>query len=105
MPKILFSVGVSLAATGFGLALGIGAAAVLSLASAPLPQCGGIEEDSKDCSREGRQSPAGGWVDSSGRGSGRDKSPGAVARRCNGGDCRGEFPETVPQPDRTKGLA
>jgi hypothetical protein len=29
----------------------------------PLPQCGGENEDSKDCSREGRQSPAGGAVD------------------------------------------
>ena len=31
------------------------------IATAPLPQCGGHDEDSKDCSREGRQSPAGGW--------------------------------------------
>jgi uncharacterized membrane protein len=32
---------------------------------------------------------------SSGRGSGR-----LEVARCNGGDCRGEFPETAPQPDR-----
>lgn len=38
-------------------------------AQVPLPQCGGEDEDHKDCSREGRQAPAGGWVE--GRGSGR----------------------------------
>jgi hypothetical protein len=29
---------------------------------AQLLQCGSEDEDHKDCSREGRQSPAGGWV-------------------------------------------
>jgi hypothetical protein len=67
MPKISFSFGLSLAA--IGLALGMAAAAVSELSSE--------------------------WLNSD-RGSGRRDNSIELVKRCNGGDCRGEFPERSP---------
>jgi hypothetical protein len=56
MPNIAFRLG-ALTVLALLLTLAVGAAS-----GAPLPQCGGVEEDSQDCSREGRQTGVpGGW--------------------------------------------
>ena len=47
--NIAFRLG-ALIVAGLLLSLAVGPAS-----GAPLPQCGGVEEDSQDCSREGRQ--------------------------------------------------
>jgi hypothetical protein len=76
------------------LALGIAFAAfTLPSVAAPEPQCGGVDENTRECSREGRQSPAGGAVEDD-RGTGRLLATGECPRGSR--EC---FPETAPRGD------